>query len=199
MGLKTKIANKREDRDRIRKNYRRQKSLDLSRRDGETKDEFERRKRKHHARERKLKSKLARIVARIKRLVRRLKSRGPKIVVSAGSPHWGGCEDILRREVLPVAAKWGIAPTSGKRSETYGNPDSDHYTGNVWASARDFATANNYAFGEAIGDALGVPYNGYGSDYQSFYIRRAGRTFRVQIICQTHGTGPHTHVGLRLA
>ena len=99
--------------------------------------------------------------------------------------------------MIPVGKRWGIPVTSRKRSQTYGNPDSDHYIGNELAYAVDFATDSNYAFGMAIGRALGVPYNGIESDYQNFYINRAGYQFRVQVICSTHGSGPHCHCGIR--
>lgn len=135
-----------------------------------------------------------------KRLIalRKAADRDDKVVIQSGSPHWGGSDDILRNEVVPVGEKAAIPVTSGKRTETFGNPGSDHHVSQIWASARDFGTANNYAFGVKVGDALGVDYRGAADDYKAFYISRAGRTFRVQIICGTHGTGPHTHVGIEL-
>ena len=132
-------------------------------------------------------------IKKLERLLRKAVNARPK----SGEGPWGGCQSIIQREVIPVGKRWGIPVTSRKRSQTYGNPDSDHYIGNELAYAADFATDSNYAFGMAIGRALGVPYNGIESDYQNFYINRAGHQFRVQIICQTHGTGPHTHVGIR--
>jgi DNA gyrase/topoisomerase IV subunit A len=127
---------------------------------------------------------------------RDLADQRQEVVVQAGAPHWGGCEDILASEVVPVAAAAGVASTSGKRSETFGNPDSDHHTSQTTASARDFATANNYGLRDQIMRALGV--TGAISDYGAYYIERAGRTFRVQPIAGTHGTGPHLHIGIRL-
>lgn len=132
-------------------------------------------------------------IKKLKRLIRKAVNARPK----SGEGPWGGCKSIADREVVPVGKKRGIAVTSRKRSQTYGNPDSDHYIGNELAYAVDFATDSNYAFGVEIGRSLGVPYNGIQDDYKSFYINRAGHQFRVQIICQTHGTGPHTHVGIR--
>lgn len=143
-----------------------------------------------------LKDSIRRLTAAIKRWVREIQSE-PQIVVAAGSPHWGGAEDILKLEVVPVAERMGRYITSGKRSETFGNPSSDHYVGNTTASARDFQPGVDLAI--AIAKQLGIGYYGYGQDYQSFYISRAGRTFRVQIIASNHGTGPHVHVGVKLA
>ena len=115
----------------------------------------------------------------------------------SGTGAWQGSKSIIVNEVLPVGRRWGIAVTSRKRWQTYGNPGSDHYRGNKDAYAVDFATDSNFDFGVAIGKSLGVPYGGSGSDYNNFYITRAGHTFRVQLICGTHGTGPHCHCGIR--
>jgi hypothetical protein len=124
-------------------------------------------------------------------------SAGGNVVIQAGSPHWGGSDDILENEVEPVARSWGFPVTSAKRYDTLGNPSSDHYVGNTTASARDFGAGTNYPFRDACMRALGV--NGPISDYGSYYITRAGRRFRVQPIAQNHGTGPHCHIGIRLA
>jgi hypothetical protein len=132
-------------------------------------------------------------IKKLERLLRKAVNARPK----SGEGPWGGCQSIIQREVIPVGKRWGIPVTSRKRSQTYGNPDSDHYIGNELAYAVDFGTDSNYAFGMAIGRALGVPYNGIESDYQNFYINRAGHQFRVQVICSTHGSGPHCHCGIR--
>ena len=134
-------------------------------------------------------------VKKLERLIRRVLKRKP----ASGTGSWGGSKSIIVNEVLPVGAKWSIATTSKKRWETYGNPDSDHYRGNKDAFAVDFATDSNYAFAADIGDALGIAYDGPGDDYRSFYIERAGHNFRVQLIAGTHGTGPHTHIGVKRA
>lgn len=136
----------------------------------------------------------ARAVRKLKRLIEKAKERLSR---QTGRGPWAGTQSIIEREVIPVGNEWGIPVTSTKRSETYGNPSSDHWIGNRGAYAADFATDSNYEFGRAIGKALGVPYSGVGDDYREFFITRSGFQFRVQIICQTHGTGPHTHVGIR--
>lgn len=133
-----------------------------------------------------------RLVARLKRKLR----RRDRVVLSSGSPHWGGCEDIIRNEVLPVFSNASVPITSGKRTETFGNPTSDHHTSQVNASARDAGTANNYALADRVGASLGI---GGVDDYVAYYIIRQGARFRVQIIAGTHGTGPHLHVGIRRA
>ena len=135
-----------------------------------------------------------RAAKKLQEMIAKVKRQKP----ASGTGSWGGSKSIAINEVLPVAKRWKIPDTSRKRWATYGNPGSDHYRGNKNAFAIDFATASNYAFGAAIGKALGVPYGGASDDYRNFTIERAGRRFNVQIICGTHGTGPHTHVGIRL-
>ena len=137
----------------------------------------------------------ARAIKKLDKLIDKARKAKP----ASGTGRWGGSKSIIQNEVLPVARRWSISPTSAKRWETFGNPGSDHYMLNRTAFAKDFATASNYAFGIAIGKELGIDYRGTMDDYKSFYIQRAGKTFRVQIICGTHGTGPHTHVGIKAA
>jgi len=134
-----------------------------------------------------------RAVKKLNGLIAEERRKRPK----SGTGSWGGSKSIIQNEVMPVAKYFGIDPTSGKRRETYGNPSSDHFILNTTAFAKDFATDSNYKFGIAIGKSLGINYRGKEDDYKNFYIKRAGKTFRVQIICGTHGTGPHTHVGIR--
>lgn len=129
----------------------------------------------------------------LRALIRRKKRR--RINFSPGAPHWGGSEDVIERDIEPVARKSGATETSGKRSETYGNPTSDHHVSQLLASARDWAIANNlYCWLKAkVASALGI---GSG-DYVGYYIDRGPHTFRVQQICENHGTGPHLHDGVR--
>lgn len=141
---------------------------------------------KHGRAARKLKEIIDRLVAFFR--------RRPK----PGEGPWGGSKSIVEQEIIPIAKRHGIAVTSKKRWETYGNPGSDHYRGNATAYAADFATANNYALAAEIGRKLGFPYQNASDDYKSYYIRRAGRNYRVQLIAGTHGTGPHLHAGVKL-
>lgn len=116
----------------------------------------------------------------------------------AGYPHWSGSDSILEEEVEPVAARFGIPVTSSKRESTLGNPSSDHYVGNTTASARDLGTTNGRALAHAIATALGITNYSTGN-YNHYYIRRCGKTFRVQILWAVQGHYDHVHVGVRLA
>jgi hypothetical protein len=59
----------------------------------------------------------------------------------------------------------------------------------------DFGTGNNHALKNEISKKLGGPSNL--PDYGTFLIKRNGRTYRVQGIAGTHGTGPHLHFGVK--
>lgn len=113
--------------------------------------------------------------------------------IAPGPPAWGGSKRVIREMVAPIVAEHGIARTSAKRSETFGNPGSDHFVGNVLAYAEDYATDSNQALAQEIRTALD---GGTHHDFEMFFIEVDGHTYRVQIIAQTHGTGPHLHVGV---
>jgi len=106
---------------------------------------------------------------------------------------WGGSRYWTNRIIRIVDGRAGV--TSRKRTETYGNPGSDHHVSQTVADAVDFATANNHALKDEISRRLGGPP--HPSDYQDFYLRRRFRTYRIQAIAGTHGTGPHLHYGVR--
>ena len=110
-----------------------------------------------------------------------------------GTGPWGGSMSVVEREVVPLMLRHGPI-TSRKRSETYGNPTSDHHTSQTSAYAADCGTANNYRLGQEIRSKLD---EGAHRDYENFYFTRSGKQFRGQTICGTHGTGPHTHNGVR--
>ncbi len=115
--------------------------------------------------------------------------------LSPGAPGWAGSRGVTD-EIIRIVA--GRAPvTSRKRTDTLGNPSSDHYVGNTTADAVDFGTATNYALRNEVMRRLGVTASIV--DYGSYYIYRYGRRYRVQPIASTHGTGPHLHFGVRLA
>ena len=131
------------------------------------------------------------------RLVAQLKTRrADKMIVSPGSPHWGGCRYLIDEIVIPELVEDHVAITSRKRTETYGNPTSDHHVSQLYADAVDGAIANAYTLADEIGGELGV---GSVDDYVTELFTIEGHKFRVQIIAGTHGTGPHLHVGLRRA
>lgn len=118
-----------------------------------------------------------------------------KLGIAPGPPSWGGGKRIMRKEVWAVVKAAGIRPTSGKRSATFGNPSSDHFIGNVYAFAKDYATSNNQSLAQKIRSKL-TPGKAH-HDYESFYFTRDGKRYRGQIIAATHGTGPHLHVGIK--
>lgn len=117
----------------------------------------------------------------------------PKLL--PGWPWWGGGRKIMQKEVWPIVKAAGISPTSGKRKETFGNPSSDHYWLNIWAFAKDYATASNERLAQRIRSKLTPGQTHH--DYESFYFTRYGCRFRGQIIASDHGTGPHLHVGIK--
>lgn len=113
---------------------------------------------------------------------------------------WGGSRAITNEVIAIVGGRASV--TSRKRVETFGNPDSDHHISQLVADAVDFGIAEAHALKDEISSRLGGPW--HLADYGSFHVtrkvglfRRRTRTFRVQIIAGTHGTGPHLHVGVR--
>lgn len=144
------------------------------------------------ARRKRAKTPLAR--SRAGRAMRKLSDLAYR--ATPGFPYWGGGRALVAELVRPVVARKGIAITSQKRWETYGNPGSDHYKGNRTAYAEDYATASNYALAQEIRTALEP--GAIHVDYQTFIVEFRGHRFAVQIIAGTHGTGPHLHVGVHL-
>jgi len=137
-------------------------------------------------------------IKKLEGLIKTERQRGP----ISGTGPWGGCESILEREVVPAVAR-NRGPGyegSGKRSETYGNPESDHHISQKDASARDFLLVADHSMARLIyGGLTGNSPSAWPGDYADFYFKRAGRDFRGQIIASNHGTGPHLHVGIRRA
>ena len=113
--------------------------------------------------------------------------------LSLGAPHWGGCEDILEAWLDPMAARRGIVPTAGKEYGHTAGGDHDPNVSN--ASARDWATPENYSLRNAMARRLGIEAVIY--DYGFYYFYVNGVRYRLQPIAGTHGTGPHLHQGLR--
>lgn len=150
--------------------------------------------------------KLARLVRfyrdRKDRLVARLDKRrhhaSEELNLALGAPSWGGSDQVLERVAVPkVRELRGVDPNSAKRSESYGNPGSDHHTSQTNASARDWPIANDYSTRNAVMRAYGV--EAVIHDYGNYYIYVDGTRFRLQPIAGTHGTGPHFHLGARRA
>lgn len=120
--------------------------------------------------------------------------------LSAGAPHWGGCQDIIVNVCDPTAKK--IRPDDddlvGAGKEPGHASTGDHDPSQVLASARDYRTFNqDNPLRDGVCEALGV--EGAVSDYGHYYFLCDGHRFRVQPIASQHGTGPHCHIGLRRA
>jgi hypothetical protein len=125
-----------------------------------------------------------------RRKARRKALRSPK-----WSWLWGGCRGVTNEVIHIVNGRVPI--TSRKRTETFGNPGSDHHVSQTSADAVDFGTVENHALKNEISRKLGGPATV--ADFQHFFIVRKGRRYRIQMIAATHGTGPHLHVGVRRA
>ena len=139
-------------------------------------------------------------VRKLDRLIEKNERRLEEMVPASGTGPWGGSDSILVNEVEPLVLRVrGVRSNSGKRVEDYGNPGSDHHVSQTTASARDFPLVSDYEMAGMVYSKLtGNPASQWPGDYASYYIERAGRTFRCQGIADTHGTGPHCHIGIRL-
>lgn len=112
-----------------------------------------------------------------------------------------GATAIIKYEVVPVLVAAGVPVTSRKRWATFGNPSSDHWLGNKDADAADGAThSNNDELGSEVVTALKNRKSTM-SGFIEFEITRShtGReeTYRIQVITEPHGTGPHIHNGAK--
>lgn len=127
---------------------------------------------------------------------RRRKQR-EKFSTAPGAPAWGGSELIIQREVIPAvkSVRPNVTVTSGKRTETFGNPGSDHHVSQTRASARDFALTNDGTARNAVSRRLAGRDS---ADYEAVFFEYEGHEYRLQGIAQTHGTGPHLHEGIEL-
>ena len=110
-----------------------------------------------------------------------------------GAKLWGGARAVTNEIIRIVGSR--AAVTSRKRVETFGNPDSDHHVSQKYADAVDFGIENAHDLKNEVSRKLGGPDRL--SDYGAFLVKRNGRTYRVQAIAGTHGTGPHLHFGVR--
>lgn len=112
-----------------------------------------------------------------------------------------GATAIVKYEIIPVLHAAGVPVTSRKRWETFGNTSSDHWFGNKDADAVDGGTFdNNNALGNQVVTALKNKTSRM-SGFLEFEIVRshtgAEETYRVQVITEPHGTGPHIHNGVK--
>ena len=143
-------------------------------------------------RKRKRRKALTAAQRRLKQLWRNLKTARKR---EAEEWLWGGSRAVTNEVIRIVGNRASI--TSRKRTETFGNPDSDHHVSQKHADAVDFGIAEAHWLKNEISRRLGGPNEL--ADFGSFNVRRNGHTYRVQIIAATHGTGPHLHVGVRRA
>lgn len=142
--------------------------------------------------------KLTRLTRAQKKAIKEYRASRPKR--ASGHGDWGGSESVAREIEAFVEARRGNVSGSEKRTETYGNPGSDHHVSQTDAYAIDFLLVNDYAMAQELYAYLtGDDAGGWGGDYSNFYIVRGGRRFRIQLIAGTHGTGPHLHAGIRRA
>lgn len=131
--------------------------------------------------------------------IRLLRKQRRKLV--ADRFKYKGATAIVKYEVIPILHAAGVPVTSRKRWQTFGNPSSDHWKGNKDADAVDGGTfVNNDELGSAIVTALKQRRSEM-SSFAEFEITRAHtgspETYRVQVITEEHGTGPHIHVGVK--
>lgn len=136
-------------------------------------------------------------VRKLKRLIDRAIERLRR---QSGRGSWGGSKSIIDQEVIPVAEKYGAPVTSLKRAAddplTLANPGSDHSALATTSYAADFGTWDGAPLAFAIAKSLGI--GGYSTgNYSNYFINRAGRTFRVQILWAVSGHFDHVHVGIR--
>ena len=106
---------------------------------------------------------------------------------------WGGSRYFTNRIIAIVGDRAPV--TSRKRWATFGNPGSDHHRSQRLADAVDFGIADAHALKNEISRKLGGPDPV--DDYEHFHLKHGGRTYRLQLIAGTHGTGPHLHAGAR--
>lgn len=112
-----------------------------------------------------------------------------------------GATAIIKYEVIPVLVAAGVPVTSRKRWATFGNPSSDHWLGNKDADAADGAThSNNDELGSEVASALKDRKTQMWGIVEFTITRKhtgSEETYRIQIITEEHGTGPHIHVGVK--
>jgi hypothetical protein len=113
-----------------------------------------------------------------------------------------GATAIIKYEVIPVLVAAGVPITSRKRLATFGNPSSDHWLGNRDADAADGGTfSNNNELGNQVVNALRNTKGSRMSGFVEFEITRSHtgseETYRIQVITEPHGTGPHIHNGCK--
>jgi len=113
---------------------------------------------------------------------------------------WAGSQAVAET-AAPLGARYNAWISSRKRSASdplsRSNPGSDHNTANTTAYALDFATFNGAPLAHAIARHYGIT-NYRTGNYNFYYVRMGGATFRVQILWAVSGHFNHVHLGVRL-
>lgn len=111
---------------------------------------------------------------------------------------WAGSRYFTNRAIEHIdAIRDRPAVTSRKRLTAFGNPSSDHWIANRTADAVDFALNSDQRAATRLAKAVGWTGRGEFTSFGSFTVGHGGRSYRIQIIWTTHGTGPHLHLGVR--
>jgi truncated hemoglobin YjbI len=135
-------------------------------------------------------------IKKLEKLVSKEKAKQKKKLDRA----WGGTKKIIVKEVRPVAKKHNVKRTSSKRGAkhylTILNPLSDHSVLNKKSFADDYGTYNGKRLAEDIAKSLGISNYSTGN-FKNYYIKRGGKTFRIQILWAVKGHYNHVHVGIR--
>lgn len=126
---------------------------------------------------------------------------GVRVTAKAGSPHFGGCGDVMEDFVEPFLVKRGLPLGSGKRTPAEnaavgGSATSDHLTTKTTTAARDFPTMAGEDDARALAKALGIA-GWQPNSFTSFTFSVGGNTFRAQILWGAGiDHGDHVHVGI---
>lgn len=139
-----------------------------------------------------------------KKLDRRPSLGGVQVSSSAGSPHWGGSNDVMEDFVEPFLVKRGLPLGSGKRTPAQnktvgGSATSDHLTTKTTTAARDFPTLAGEDDARALANAMGFE-SWRPNSHDGFTFSAGGRSFRAQILWGAAiDHDDHVHVGIATA
>lgn len=136
----------------------------------------------------------SRQAARKRKLVRQKKARSGRKLSA-----WQGSLAMAER-AIGAGRRAGVPVTSRKRHWSHplsrSNPDSDHNTANKGSYALDFGTFSGARLAHMIARVFGIKNYNTGN-YNFYYVRWMGRTFRIQILWAVAGHYNHVHLGVR--
>jgi GH24 family phage-related lysozyme (muramidase) len=127
-----------------------------------------------------------------------------RVDMSAGSPHWGGSNDVMEAFVEPFLVKRGLPLGSGKRTPAEnrrvgGSPTSDHLTTRTTTAARDFPTFSGEDDARALAKSMGFK-SWRPNSFDGFTFSAGSHSFRVQILWGAAiDHSDHVHVGISVA